>query len=128
MMTEEIKTVDTSVVFRIFDENTDEELKNEIEQLLLKERVFIPCEVIIELSYLLKTRLRKTKREIIEIISRYFLRDNIELEPECLSALTLWENSTLDKLVDALILIKARERNCTLITLDKEMQKVYSNI
>lgn len=125
---EELKTIDTSVVFRLFDENTDKNLRNEIKQLLLKEKIFIPCEVIIELSYLLKTRLRKTKREIIEIISQHFLRDNIELEPKCLSALILWENSTLDKLVDALILVKARERNSVLITLDKEMQKVYSNI
>lgn len=127
-MMEELKTIDTSVVFRLFDENTDKDLKNEIKQLLLKESIFIPCEVIIELSYLLKTRLGKTKREIIEIISQYFLRDNIEFEPKCLSALILWENSTLDKLVDALILVKARERNSVLITLDKEMQKVYSNI
>jgi len=122
---EEIKVLDTSVVFRLFDKQTPNELREEIEHILFNEKVFIPCEVIIELSYLLKTHLRKTKSEVINLITSLFLRENIELEPECLSALSLWENSTLDKLADALIIIKAKQKNGTLITLDEEMFKVY---
>jgi len=125
-MVEEIKVLDTSVVFRLFDENTDEELRKEIEQILFNEKVFIPCEVVVELSYLLRTRLKKTKPEVVSILSWLFLRDNVELEPECLSALSLWENSTLDKLADALIIVKAKRRECSLVTLDEEMFKVYS--
>ncbi len=49
----------------------------------------------------------------------------MELEPECLSALGLWENSALDKLADALIVVKAKKRNCALVTLDEEIFKVY---
>ena len=125
-MVEEIKVLDTSVVFRLFDENTDEELRKEIEQILFNEKVFIPCEVVVELSYLLRTRLKKTKPEVVSILFWLFLRDNVELEPECLSALSLWENSTLDKLADALIIVKAKRKNCSLVTLDEEMFKVYS--
>ena len=62
----------------------------------------------------------------MDIISWLFLRENVELEPECLSALSLWENSTLDKLADALIVVKAKGRNCALVTLDEEMFKIYS--
>lgn len=122
----EIKALDTSVVFRLFDEKTDDNLKREIEQILFNERVFIPCEVVVELSYLLRTRLKKSKFEVVNILSWLFLRDNVELEPECLSALSLWENSTLDKLADALVVVKAKQRNCLLVTLDEEMFKVYS--
>jgi len=81
---------------------------------------------VVELSYLLKTRLRKTKLEVVDIVSWLLLRENMELEPDCLSALSLWENSTLDKLADALIVVKAKRRGCALVTLDKEMFKVYS--
>ena len=122
----EIKVLDTSVIFRLFDEKAPKDLKEEIKQILFNERVFIPCEVVVELSYLLRTRLKKTKPEVVDIISWLFLRENVELEPECLSALSLWENSTLDKLADALIVVKAKRRNCALVTLDEEMFKVYS--
>ena len=122
----EIKVLDTSVVFRLFDENAEHDLKEEIKQILFNERIFIPCEVIVELSYLLRTRLKKSKPEVVEIVSWLFLRENVELEPECLSALSLWKNSTLDKLVDALIIVKSKKRNCLLVTLDEEMFKVYS--
>lgn len=125
---DEIKILDTSVVFRLFDKQTPKELREEIEHILFNEKVFIPCEVIIELSYLLRTHLRKTKFEVINLITGLFLRGNIELEPECLSALSLWENSTLDKLADALIIIKAKRKNGTLITLDEEMFKVYKEL
>ena len=125
---EEIKVLDTSVVFRLFDKQTPNELREEIEHILFNEKVFIPCEVIIELSYLLRTRFRKTKSEVISLITGLFLRENIELEPECLSALSLWENSTLDKLADALIIVKAKQKNGTLVTLDKEMFKVYKEL
>jgi len=124
----EIKVLDTSVVFRLFDENAEHDLKEEIKQILFNERIFIPCEVIVELSYLLRTRLKKSKPEVVEIVSWLFLRENVELEPECLSALSLWKNSTLDKLVDALIIVKSKKRNCLLVTLDEEMFKVYSEI
>ena len=122
---EEIKALDTSVIFRLFDGRTPEGLKEEIRRILFNERVFIPCEVVVELSYLLKTRLRKTKPEVVNIVSWLFLRENVELELDCLSALSLWENSTLDKLADALIVVKAKRRGCTLVTLDEEMFKVY---
>ena len=122
----EIKALDTSVIFRLFDEKAPKDLKEEIKRILFNERVFIPCEVVVELSYLLRTRLKKTKPEVVDIISWLFLRENVELEPECLSALSLWENSTLDKLADALIVVKAKRRNCALVTLDEEMFKVYS--
>jgi len=125
---DEIKILDTSVVFRLFDKQTPKELREEIEHILFNEKVFIPCEVIIELSYLLRTHLRKTKFEVINLITGLFLRGNIELEPECLSALSLWENSTLDKLADALIIVKAKRKNGTLITLDEEMFKVYKEL
>jgi len=125
---DEIKVLDTSVVFRLFDKQTPNELRKEIEHILFNEKVFIPCEVIIELSYLLRTRFRKTKSEVISLITGLFLRENIELEPECLSALSLWENSTLDKLADALIIVKAKQKNGTLVTLDKEMFKVYKEL
>ncbi len=124
----EIKALDTSVVFRLFDEKALEDLKGEIRRILFSEKVFIPCEVVVELSYLLRTRLKKTKPEVVGIISWLFLRENVELEPECLSALSLWENSTLDKLADALIVVKAKKRNCALVTLDEEMFKVYGNL
>ena len=124
----EIKVLDTSIVFRLFDENAEHDLKEEIKQILFNERIFIPCEVIVELSYLLRTRLKKSKPEVVEIVSWLFLRENVELEPECLSALSLWKNSTLDKLVDALIIVKSKKRNCLLVTLDEEMFKVYSEI
>ena len=124
----EIKVLDTSVVFRLFDENAEHDLKEEIKQILFNERIFIPCEVIVELSYLLRTRLKKSKPEVVEIVSWLFLRENVELEPECLSALSLWKNSTLDKLVDALIIVKSKKRNCLLVTLDEEMFKVYSEM
>ncbi|GEM_PF-1574161 len=127
-MAGEAKALDTSVIFRLFDVNTPEELKKEIERILFNQRVFIPCEVIVELTYLLRTRLKKKKFEIYDIITSLFLRENIELEPECLSALLLWSNSTLDKLVDALIIIKAKKRNCALITLDEEMAEVYKKV
>ncbi|HIC08928.1 MAG TPA: type II toxin-antitoxin system VapC family toxin [Aquificales bacterium] len=123
-----MKVLDTSVVFRLFDENAEHDLKEEIKQILFNERIFIPCEVIVELSYLLRTRLKKSKPEVVEIVSWLFLRENVELEPECLSALSLWKNSTLDKLVDALIIVKSKKRNCLLVTLDEEMFKVYSEI
>ncbi len=123
---EEIKALDTSVIFRLFDERAPEDLKEEIRRILFNERVFIPCEVVVELSYLLKTRLRKTKPEVANIVSWLFLRENVELEPDCLSALSLWENSTLDKLADALIVVKAKKKGCALVTLDEEMFKVYS--
>ena len=125
---EEIKALDTSVIFRLFDERAPEDLKEEIRRILFNERVFIPCEVVVELSYLLKTRLRKTKPEVVNIVSWLFLRENVELEPDCLSALSLWKNSTLDKLADALIVVKAKRRGCALVTLDEEMFKVYSEL
>ncbi|NPB05712.1 MAG: type II toxin-antitoxin system VapC family toxin [Aquificae bacterium] len=124
-MAEEAKALDTSVIFRLFDANTPEELKKEIERILFNQKVFIPCEVIVELTYLLRTRLKKKKLEIYDVITALFLRENVELEPECLSALLLWSNSTLDKLADALIIVKAKKRNCALITLDEEMAEVY---
>jgi len=80
----------------------------------------------VELSYLLKTWLKKTKPEVVNIVSWLFLRENVKLESDCLSALSLWENSTLDKLADALIVVKAKKRGCVLVILDEEMFKVYS--
>ncbi len=124
-MAGEAKALDTSVVFRLFDVNAPEDLKNEIERILFNQKVFIPCEVIVELTYLLRTRLKKRKFEIYDIITTLFLRENVEFEPECLSALVLWSNSTLDKLADALIIVKAKKRGCSLITLDEEMAEVY---
>ncbi|MEO2153210.1 MAG: PIN domain-containing protein [Aquificota bacterium] len=124
-MAGEAKALDTSVVFRLFDVNAPEDLKKEIERILFNQKVFIPCEVIVELTYLLRTRLKKRKFEIFDIITTLFLRENVEFEPECLSALVLWSNSTLDKLADALIIVKAKKRGCSLITLDEEMAEVY---
>ncbi len=122
----EVKALDTSVLFRLFDINAPEELKNKICQILFTERVFIPCEVVVELTYLLRTRLKKTKLEVVDIVSWLFLRGNVELEAECLSAISLWKNTTLDKLADALVIVKAKKRNCLLVTLDREMFKTYS--
>jgi len=120
-----LKVLDTSVLFRLYDDKVDPLLKREVKVLLEKEKIFIPCEVVVELSYLLRKSLRMTKREVLRELEKLFLRDNVLLEPECREALSLWVNSTLDKLADALILVKSKKRGATLITLDEEMEKTY---
>ncbi len=116
--------VDTSVLFRLFEKGESRK-KREAKTILEKEELFIPSEVIVELSYLLKTRVKLSKKEIIHEIRKIISYPNIETEEEVLIALEIFDNYPVDKIVDALEIAKALKRGYGLITNDETQAKVF---
>ena len=116
--------IDTSVLFRLFEKGESKE-KREAQILLEKEELFIPSEVIAELSYLLRTQASMSKREIIHELRKIISHPNIETEEEVLIALEIFENYPIDKIVDALEIAKALKKGYGLITNDETQAKVF---
>ena len=66
--------------------------------------------MIVELSYLLKTKGNLSKKEIIHELRNIISRPNIETEEEVIIALEIFENYPIDKIVDALGISKALKK------------------
>ena len=119
--------IDTSVLFRLF-EKKESKKKREAQILLEKEELFIPSEVIVELSYLLRTQASLSKKEIIHELRKIISRQNVETEEEVLIALEIFENYPIDKIVDALGIVKALKRGYGLITNDETQAKAFESL
>ena len=118
--------VDTSVIFRLYDK--DESKKEEAKGILEKENVYVPAEVVTELFYLLRKSLKYSKRKAIDEIKKIVGRHNVETDREVEKALKILEESGIDSIVDALVIVKAYEKNYGLITNDETQAKVFQKL
>ena len=81
-----------------------------------------------ELSYLLRTQASLSKKEIIHELRKIISRQNVETEEEVLIALEIFENYPIDKIVDALGIVKALKRGYGLITNDETQAKAFESL
>ncbi len=119
--------VDTSVIYRIFEKGESKE-KEEALRILRDENIYIPCEVIAEIFYLLRRNLKLSKRETVEEIRKIISFPNVETDKEVPEALLILEREKIDKFTDALSIVKAISKGYGLITNDKAQAETFKKL
>lgn len=119
--------MDTSVIYRIFEKVESKE-KEEALRILESEDIYIPTEVIVEVFYLLKHSLNLSKVEAVEEIRKIINRPNVETDKEIPQALLILERGKIDKITDALGIVKAISKGYGLITNDEAQAKTFEKL
>lgn len=119
-------TLDTSVIFRLYSKEQGK--KEEAKEILEKENVYVPSEVVVELFYLLRKTLRYSKKKTVEEIKKIIGRHNVETDRELEKALKVLEETRIDSIVDALVIVKTYEKGYGLITNDEIQAKVFEKL
>lgn len=119
-----MKIADANIVLRYLLNDT-EELEEKATEILEKNEVFLPNEVIAEVVYVLEKVYEVKNDEISDTLKELFEYDNIELSDLALleAALDLYGNKQLD-FVDTLLYAYNKVKGYRIYTFDKKLKKL----
>ncbi len=119
---------DTNAILRYLLQD-NREMADSVEKRLEEELCHIPVEVVAELVYVLTGVYRVERKKVAHTLNDLIEIDNIRVaEADVVRcALGVFAASTLD-FVDCLLVGYARERDYTVVTFDKKLQKQLGRI
>ncbi len=122
-----MKIADANIVLRYLLNDT-EELEEKATEILEKNEVFLPNEVIAEVVYVLEKVYEVKNDEISDTLKELFEYDNIELSDLALleAALDLYGNKRLD-FVDTLLYAYNKVKGYRIYTFDKKLKKLLED-
>lgn len=122
-----MKIADANIVLRYLLNDT-EELEEKATEILEKNEVFLPNEVIAEVVYVLEKVYEVKNDEISDTLKELFEYDNIELSDLALleAALDLYGNKQLD-FVDTLLYAYNKVKGYRIYTFDKKLKKLLKD-
>jgi len=122
-----LKIADANIVLRYLLNDT-EELEEKATEILEKNEVFLPNEVIAEVVYVLEKVYEVKNDEISDTLKELFEYDNIELSDLALleAALDLYGNKQLD-FVDTLLYAYNKVKGYRIYTFDKKLKKLLED-
>lgn len=122
-----MKIADANIVLRYLLNDT-EELEEKATEILEKNEVFLPNEVIAEVVYVLEKVYEVKNDEISDTLKELFEYDNIELSDLALleAALDLYGNKQLD-FVDTLLYAYNKVKGYRIYTFDKKLKKLLED-
>jgi len=99
------------------------------ENILRRNQVFIPNEVIAEVVYVLEKVYQVSRREICEVLRRLFDYDSVLLQDYVvlIRALETYALNNID-FVDAILYAYKAIRNYTVVTFDKKLTKLLESV
>lgn len=122
-----MKIADANIVLRYLLNDT-EELEEKATEILEKNEVFLPNEVIAEVVYVLEKVYEVKNDEISDTLKELFEYGNIELSDLALleAALDLYGNKQLD-FVDTLLYAYNKVKGYRIYTFDKKLKKLLDD-
>ena len=116
--------VDTNIILRYLL-NDNEELNKKATKIMENEEVFIPTEVIVEATYVLKKVYNVEKEKIFEAIQLLLEMDGIQFQNEetINIAFKTYTEKNLD-IVDCMLYAYAINENYDVKTFDKKLQNL----
>lgn len=118
--------VDTNIILRyLLDDN--KELSKKATEIIDNNEIFIPTEVIVEVSYVLKKVYNVEKEKIYEIIQLLLDMEDINFEnKETIKlAFETYSQKNLD-IVDCMLFAYAKNENYIVETLDKKLSRLIN--
>ena len=115
--------LDTNAILRYMLQD-DQEMADSVEQQLLSNACYIPVEVVAEFVYVLLKVYGVERNVIAQAVTRIADANNVRLAQSSVvrHALNVFASSTLD-FVDCLLVGYAKEKQYSVFTFDKKLQK-----
>lgn len=119
--------VDTNIILRYLL-NDNVELNTKATEIIDNNDVYIPTEVIIEASYVLKKVYNVEKEKIYEAIEELLKLDNIHFQNDDTIKLAFktYSEENFD-IVDCMLFAYNKNENYDIKTLDKKLEKLIKN-
>ncbi len=120
--------VDTNIILRYLL-NDNEELNQKAVQIIDNNDIFIPTEVIVEMSYVLKKVYHVEKEKIFEAVEELLNFDNIHFQDsETIKlAFETYAKKNFD-IVDCMLYAYSKNEHYEIATLDEKLKKLINNI
>lgn len=118
--------VDTNIILRYLLQDNEELSKKAIE-IIDNNKIFIPTEVIVEASYVLKKVYNVEKEKIYETVKLLLDLENINFQNKATIELAfkIYADKNLD-IVDCILFAYYKNENLTIRTFDKKLNKLLT--